>query len=233
MTQDVALQKQVCEPRVCEIILLQDDLNEIQSLRSQLSMSPSYRLKQVFHNARDIIEYQHQSVALKDSTIFILDVDCLGKDKLETMQSLKSVGQRQHQLMILSSSKDKKDIIAAIRAGASGYLLKPLSHQFLNHLNELRTRGSVLDQEIVSSFVNVLFEKNQTRPSTSIRLSDRELQILDFLANGYQKKEISNLLSISASTVSTHVRHVYEKLEVANAAAAVRKAYELGLFTVD
>ena len=61
-------------------------------------------------------------------------------------------------------------------------------------------------------------------------LSDRELEILTLLAEGLVKKQIAKRLEISYSTVDFHVRHIYEKLDVPNAPAAVNKAHRLSIF---
>jgi ATP/maltotriose-dependent transcriptional regulator MalT len=61
-------------------------------------------------------------------------------------------------------------------------------------------------------------------------LSDREFEVLAMLAQGLVKKEIGALLHIGYGTVATHIRHIYEKLSVTNAPAAIHKAHLLGLF---
>ena len=64
----------------------------------------------------------------------------------------------------------------------------------------------------------------------SLLLSDREQETLELLGDGLVKKEIASELNISHFTVATHIRHIYEKLEVQNAPSAINKAHRLGLF---
>ena len=64
-------------------------------------------------------------------------------------------------------------------------------------------------------------------------LSERELEVLELIGEGLAKKEIASQLKISVTTVAYHVQHIYEKLEVPNAPAAVNRAHLLGLFRPD
>jgi DNA-binding NarL/FixJ family response regulator len=66
-----------------------------------------------------------------------------------------------------------------------------------------------------------------------IELSQRELEILDLLSQGFVKKEIAEQLDIGYSTVDTHVGHIYDKLQVKNAPVAVGKAFRMGIFPKD
>ncbi len=70
--------------------------------------------------------------------------------------------------------------------------------------------------------------KSQPEPEEALTL--REMEVLTLLADGLVKKEIADKLDISIFTVATHVRHIYEKLEVVNAPAAISKAYRTGIF---
>ena len=88
--------------------------------------------------------------------------------------------------------------------------------------------GATLDVNIAQYILTAL----QTKPrptSDSITLTEREMQVLELLGEGLQKKEISERLQISTATVATHVRHIYEKLGVQNAPAAISKAFQSGI----
>lgn len=231
--EDVASPKQTKESAFIEIVLLQDDPSEIQRIRSSISRCPRFRVSKILHDEKHLIDHGYEMVKSERQTIFIIDLDCLKKNKASTIRQLRESVKETDHLLMLSNSKEHREIITTIKAGASAYLLKANTDQLVKYLEELALRGGVLDQDIVWSIVDRLFKKNRAKYHSSTCLSERELQVLEHLANGYQKKEISSCLSISPSTVSTHVRHIYEKLEVANAAAAVRKAYELGLFVVE
>ena len=92
--------------------------------------------------------------------------------------------------------------------------------------------GATLDPEVARFIINSLRGKPKlTQPDKA--LSERELEVLELIGQGMAKKEIADRLDISITTVAYHVQHIYEKLKVPNAAAAVDRAHRLGLFTAD
>ncbi len=132
-------------------------------------------------------------------------------------------------IIILTQSDAEADVLQAIRAGASGYLLKSASPaQITESIRTVMDGGAPLDAGVARFILNTLQGKlPSTKPKTA--LSDRELEVLSLLASGQAKKEIANQLGISAYTVAYHVKHIYEKLEAVNAPAAISKAYEHGI----
>ncbi len=92
--------------------------------------------------------------------------------------------------------------------------------------------GATLDPEVARFIINSLRGKPKlTQPDKA--LSERELEVLELIGQGMAKKEIADRLDISITTVAYHVQHIYEKLKVPNAAAAVDRAHRLGLFPSD
>ncbi|MDP4878737.1 MAG: LuxR C-terminal-related transcriptional regulator, partial [Opitutales bacterium] len=82
----------------------------------------------------------------------------------------------------------------------------------------------------VAKFVLNTLKTKLPQEEIAAALSERELEVLVLLSDGLVKKEICDQLGIGYSTVDTHVRHIYEKLNVRNAPSAVSKAFRLGLF---
>ena len=82
----------------------------------------------------------------------------------------------------------------------------------------------------ISQYILKSLEKFHPKGAMGKALSKRELEVLNLLAKGCLKKEIADQLDISPCTVETHVRHIYKKLSVRNAAEAVNKAYSAGIF---
>jgi len=130
-------------------------------------------------------------------------------------------------IIVLSQSDTPQDIVQAISAGVSGYLLKEASlKQITDGIRTVAAGGASLDQNIARFILDTM---RQPAPATSGPLTDREQEILELLAEGLLKKEIAAHLGIGYSTVDTHVSHIYAKLQVPNAPAAVSEAYRLGI----
>jgi len=136
-------------------------------------------------------------------------------------------------IIVLTQSNRKEDVLAAIRAGASGYLLKGSTRrQIFEAVRTVMNGGAMIDPEVATHILNSLKEQ-PARVNAEKILSSREIEILKLLGEGLVQKEISQRLNISNNTVSTHIRRIYEKLEVQNAPAAVSRAYKHGLLPAD
>ncbi|MBH0054955.1 response regulator transcription factor [Salinibacterium sp. SWN139] len=127
-------------------------------------------------------------------------------------------------VLILTTYESDENILTAIEAGASGYLLKAAPQEEI--LAGLRSvaRGEVaLAPSIAALLVN------RMREPAKVTLSDRETQVLALVAEGNSNREIAAALFVSEATVKTHLIHVFEKLDVKDRTRAVTKAMELGL----
>ncbi|MGJ8720253.1 MAG: response regulator [Salinibacterium amurskyense] len=127
-------------------------------------------------------------------------------------------------VLILTTYESDENILTAIEAGASGYLLKAAPQEEI--LAGLRSvaRGEVaLAPSIAALLVN------RMREPAKVSLSDRETQVLALVAAGNSNRKIAAALFVSEATVKTHLIHVFEKLDVKDRTRAVTKAMELGL----
>ncbi|MGV8912561.1 MAG: response regulator [Rhodoglobus sp.] len=127
-------------------------------------------------------------------------------------------------VVILTTYESDENILTAIEAGASGYLLKAAPQEEI--LAGLRSvaRGEVA----LAPSIAALLVKRMREPAR-ISLSDRETQVLALVAEGNSNRAIATALFVSEATVKTHLIHVFEKLEVKDRTRAVTRAMELGL----
>ena len=159
--------------------------------------------------------------------IVLLDINMPGMSGIETLRSLRAAGLTMHALM-LTVSQDENDLVGAIMAGASGYLLKNAEPETLRHtLLNVAAGKSVLSPEMTAQVFKVMRRTQVSRPDSLI--SGRELEVLRCLARGRTTTQIASDLYISENTVKTHIRHILEKMEVSNRAEAVAKALQSGM----
>jgi DNA-binding NarL/FixJ family response regulator len=120
------------------------------------------------------------------------------------------------QVIMLTVYKDIKVIFQALQAGACGYVLKRSDEkEILAAIAEVQAGGAPMTSEIARMVVRSFMEKPKAPgPDNTKGLSERELQILALLAEGFANKEIATRLDISSATVRTHLMHIYEKLHV-------------------
>jgi len=136
-------------------------------------------------------------------------------------------------ILVLSQSNREADVVAAISAGASGYLLKSADiQQVKESIRNVMAGGAALDPKVAHCILQTLREKHPVSEEGQL-ISDRELEILKLLAEGLVKKQIAERLQISSFTVAAHVRNIYTKLQVVNAPAAVSQAFRKGILPLD
>jgi DNA-binding NarL/FixJ family response regulator len=133
---------------------------------------------------------------------------------------------------MLTISKNDQDLMGAISAGADGYLLKSAEPEELRKAIILLNEGmSVISPQITRKVLKAVDVDRGRKPVQA--LSSREMEVLECLVAGKKTQRIAVDLVISENTVKTHIRHIFEKLEVSTRAEAVIKALQLGLIMDD
>jgi DNA-binding NarL/FixJ family response regulator len=131
-------------------------------------------------------------------------------------------------VLVLTTYDSDRDVVPAIEAGATGYLLKDAPRDELFRAVRAAARGeTVLASSVASRLVH------QLRTPAGDALSERELEVLALIAHGETNRGAAARLFISEATVKTHLVHIYAKLGVSDRAAAVARAYERGLLNAE
>ena len=161
--------------------------------------------------------------------LILLDLRLPGMSGLESLPHFREA-LPDTPIIVLTQSDNEADVLEAISKGAAGYLLKSSTLEKLTEgIRTVMDGGAALDASIAGFILQTLQTKLAPQEVNQV-LTPRELEILNLLSDGLVKKQIGERLDISFATVDTHIRHIYEKLDVQNAPAAVRKAFNLGLF---
>jgi DNA-binding NarL/FixJ family response regulator len=203
------------------LILIEDDEKIRNYLSALVSGSQEFFLKAAFASAEDATIFFETSLA-DEIELVLTDIELPGKSGIEFISWLKPLHPSIH-IMVLSAYDDADRVFRAIKAGASGYVLKNTpSAKLIEALQDLNNGGSPMSSQIarlvVSTFQNVVYEDPQDA------LSVREKEVLHWLAQGFRYQEIADKLFISIETVRTHIRNIYEKLHARNRSEALRKA---------
>lgn len=162
--------------------------------------------------------------------VLLLDVNMPGMSGVDVVRALRSKPDGEEcRILMLTISKNEEDLLGAIEAGADGYLLKNAEPDELRKAVLLVHQGmSVLSPQVTRQVLQAAVKGGQARSSES-GLSNREMEVLECLAQGKTTSQIASELFISENTVKTHVRHILEKLDASNRAEAVSKATQMGL----
>lgn len=126
------------------------------------------------------------------------------------------------QVLILTVYEDSDTILDALKAGASGYLLKRSSQaEILAAIHEVRDGGAPMSSQIARKVVASFREPRSTM--TDQGLSEREVEVLGLMSKGYSEKEIADKMHVSLNTVKTHRKHIYQKLHLRSRADVLLK----------
>ena len=158
-----------------------------------------------------------------DPDVVLMDLRMPGMDGVSTIRALREQG-FSARVLVLTTYDTDSDVLPAIKAGATGYLLKDTPREELFRAVVAAHRGeSVLSPAVAGRLMGEL------RAPAREPLSQRELEVLGLIAQGCTNKEAASRLFISEATVKTHLLHAYAKLGVRDRAAAVAAAFERGL----
>ena len=204
------------------IIIIEDDEKIRNYLIALLSGSGEFDLSANFSSAEDAILYFENGWG-NNVELILTDIQLPGKSGIELIAWLKPL-RPEIQFMVLSSFDDSDKVFKALKAGATGYILKNTSPaKLIEAVKDLQRGGSPMSNEIARKVVNA-FHQDITYVDAKEKLTDREKDVLQWVSKGFSYKEVAQKLFISVETVRTHVRNIYEKLQAGNKIDALRKA---------
>jgi DNA-binding NarL/FixJ family response regulator len=174
--------------------------------------------------AADGSEAVRRARVLKPEVI-LMDLRMPGLHGVGAIAALERAGVTSRVLVLTTFDTDA-DVLSAIEAGATGYLLKDAPRAELLRAVRAAARGESVLSPAVASRVLASVRTPQEDP-----LSERELEVLALVARGATNREAAKQLFISEATVKTHLLHIYAKLGVGDRAAAVAEAFNRGLLT--
>lgn len=198
-----------------------EDLAEVrEGLKQFLSLNPEFIVLDTFETAEEAL----YDLPRLNPDIVIMDINLPGMSGIQCIREVKKKTPRTQFMMFTVYENDEK-VVEALKAGASGYLLKNTGLlQIVESLKELHNGGSPMSSNIARKLVTIFREEHaEAEPTTG--LSKRENEILQLLSKGLLYKEIAEKLSISVGTVRQHIHKIYEKLHVQNRTEAINKAF--------
>jgi DNA-binding NarL/FixJ family response regulator len=160
--------------------------------------------------------------------LVLLDISMPKMGGLEALQLIKAESP-DTRVVILTVSDDEDDLFATTRAGANGYLQKDLdASEFLEMLAGLERGEAAITRKTAARLMSG-FQSLIQETETADQLTEREIQLLGWMVEGYSNKAIAKELFISENTVKYHIRNIFQKLQVQNRTEAVAYALREGL----
>jgi DNA-binding NarL/FixJ family response regulator len=202
-----------------KILIYEDNTDLCDALVQLINISSAYTCVGAFDNCRSVVD----DILALNPGVILMDIDMPGPSGIEALQLIRQVN-KDVKIIMLTVFDDNSNVMDAICAGASGYLLKKNCFQELfGAIAESLNGGAPLSPTIARMVLDHMAQHSAGRLEKH-SLSEREKDILNGLVKGYSYKKIADSLNIGFETVKKHLRNIYEKLQVHNQTEAVAKA---------
>jgi DNA-binding NarL/FixJ family response regulator len=204
---------------VTEVAIVEDNAALGNGLRKIVESAEDFRCLGVWTSGEEALK----KIDAFRPQVVLMDINLPGISGIEATARIKQY-LPEIQVIMVTVYRDHDQIFAALKAGASGYLLKRSTPEEVRQaIRDVRSGGAPMSAEIARRVVEAFHQPEKSAEAEQIKLSKRETEILEFLTKGLANKEIADRLSISVETVRVHLRRVYEKLHVHSRTEAAMK----------
>lgn len=219
----------VTQDRV-KIMVVDDHTIVREGTARMLELTPEFLIVGQASSAREALDL----IRTLNPEIVLMDIKMPGINGIEATRMIKQEWP-DIEVIVLSMYDEEEYVVEAVKAGATGYLLKDSSQEDLvRAIRIVHSGGSLIQpglaRKVLKEFAHLARENVGVKGPTLLReLSDREVEVLQYVAEGKSNKEIADQLMISEKTVKAHLRSIFRKLEVGDRAQAVAHAMRKGL----
>jgi DNA-binding NarL/FixJ family response regulator len=201
------------------VAIVEDNVALGAGLRKIVESAPDFRCTGVWSTAEEALK----KIDAFRPQVVLMDINLPGMSGIEATARIHQHLPEIHVIMV-TVYRDHDPIFAALKAGASGYLLKRSTPEEVRQaIRDVRSGGAPMSAEIARRVVEAFHQPTQVPLAAEANLSKRETEILEHLTKGLANKEIADRLDISVETVRVHLRRVYEKLHVHSRTEAAMK----------
>jgi DNA-binding NarL/FixJ family response regulator len=200
--------------------IIEDEKEIRESLVILINGSEGFSCVNSFETAEEAIE----KIPSLHLDVILVDIHLHGKNGIECITELKPKCSSTQYLMC-TSFEDTDSVFKALKQGASGYITKTTQpSKILDAIVDVYHGGSPMSSHIARKVVDSFQVENKVASELQ-KLSEREKEILNLLSQGLRYKEIADKLFLSTETVRTHIRNIYEKLQVNSRTEAINKTH--------
>lgn len=200
--------------------IVEDEKQIRESLMVLINGSEGFSCVHTFEDAETAI----QTIPTLALDVVLMDIHLPGKDGISCVLELANKNTSINYVMC-TSFEDTDSVFKALKAGAKGYITKTTQpSKILDAIVEVYHGGSPMSSHIARKVV-ASFHTHQKDNAEMKKLSEREKEILHLLSDGLRYKEIADKLFLSTETVRTHIRNIYEKLQVNSRTEALNKTF--------
>jgi DNA-binding NarL/FixJ family response regulator len=201
-----------------KVAIVEDNRTTREGLRTIIDLSPDYECVCACETAEDALRV----LPKHEPEVVLMDIQLPSMSGIECVAKLKKL-LPEVQVIMVTVYEDPDRIYSALRAGASGYLLKRSAPELvLAAIRDVQQGGAPMTGEIARKVIHHFQEQSATAAEVE-KLSAREREVLELVAHGFINKEIADRLSVSVEAVRWHLKHIYSKLHVHSRTEAALK----------
>ncbi|TWF90147.1 LuxR family two component transcriptional regulator [Kitasatospora viridis] len=211
---------------VVRVLLVDDHPLFRAGLRAALESDPGVVVVGEAETAGEVPE----AVKANGPDVVVMDISLPDASGLEATRRLAELTP-QLPVLMLTMAADDGSLLAALQAGARGYLVKGAGREEVLHAVRTVAAGGAVFGADIAARITTLLSGSRMRDAGQLfpTLTAREAEVLDLVARGYDNHRIARELFLAEKTVRNHVTHIFEKLDVATRAEAVARARDMGL----
>jgi DNA-binding NarL/FixJ family response regulator len=199
--------------------IIEDEAEIRDSLKILIHGSEGFSCLHVFSTAEEAMA----AIPGLELDVVLTDIHLPGKSGIDCVAELKPLCPTV-QFLMCTSFEDTESVFKALKSGATGYLTKTTqASKLLDAIVEVHNGGSPMSSNIARKIVSSFQQTEENKELE--KLSQREQQILSLLSKGLRYKEIADKLFVSTETVRTHIRNIYQKLQVNSRTEALNKVF--------
>lgn len=203
-----------------KLLIYEDNPQLREGLTMLINGSDGFEVLTSFRDCNNVVE----EVAAYKPDVILMDIDMPGMSGVEGLKLIRQTNSVV-KILMLTVFDDNKNVFEAIRSGANGYILKKTPPaKLLEYIQEAQSGGAPMTSSIATQVLKMFTDIHDDK-GEDYNLSDREKQVLQLLVNGYSYKMIASEMFIAIDTVRSHIKKIYEKLQVNSKSEAVAKAF--------
>ncbi len=209
------------EEKEIVVWLVEDNLSYSKTITNLINQTSGMCCPFSFNMCEDAISNFNEN---NPPHVILLDIGLPGMSGIQGIAKFKQLSPETH-IVILTVYDDNEKLFNALCAGASGYLLKDSSpEKIINSIKEVFMGGAPMNMQIANKVLKMF---SKFKPSTTdYGLTEREIEILQYIVQGLTKQSIADKLFLSFHTVNTHIKNIYNKLHVHTRSGVVSKVYK-------
>lgn len=200
------------------IVIVEDDPIVLDGLVSYIALQPTLDLLRTFGNTEDFVEWLKTETA--QPFVLLLDIQLPGESGIEALPKIKQL-KPELEVIILTTFEETDVIFKALSAGACSYISKRSPLPKIKEAIAIVAEGGAYMSPAIARKIADFY-----KPKKKIQLTQRQLEIVHGIVNGKSYKMIAADLFISIDTVRSHIKNIYNTLEINSKAELIRKSYD-------